>query len=304
MKSISLPVLDLLRSDKLDLIDLISIRPPGGTEASTVHLCSGGENRTVGSVTYNAVNIAMGQTDDRLISQPSNTPNIDISISNINTDMATLLNRFEIEDSLVTIKQCDRRLTGERHAWIVGTGRLDNANMNSQVLGFSVINVLGDLDNLVIPKRLWQPKCGYRFGSKACGVDLLASPNTIQTTAQAGTTSAYVVLDDSVLSAASNPDDPTDYWANGYIIMVNGDLATQIRPIHRYASVGGDNRFYVRFDFLKSPAPGDALLIQRGCRHTKSDCFIRQGNRLNYGGFKEVPYGLIKPSIIGNVPEV
>lgn len=302
MRSVSLKVLDIIRSDNLELIDLISIKPMGASDASTIHLCSGGETITIDSTEYLPFNLMVSQADERLISGPGNTPAVDVVVSNISADLAALLSRMEIEESLVTIKQCDRRLaTAERDTWIVTKGILRDASLTRRAFGFSVVNIVGELERLVIPRRLWQPKCNVRFGSPACGVDLLTSPFTIETTVQSGSRTQYLVLHEDVLTEAGNPADPTDFWMNGYLIMVDGDIATQMRPFHRYAMVGSEHRFYVRFPFLQAPDSGDTLLIQRGCPKTKAACQERQGNLNNYHGFEEVPYGLIKPQVLGSV---
>ena len=107
----------------------------------------------------------------------------------------------------------------------------------------------------------------------------------------------------AVLTAAGNPSDPNDYWQEGQMTIISGDAATQSVPISRYQQVGTERRFYARRPFLVTPTSG-LVLIQRGCPKTKSACYDRQGHYLNYHGFEEVPYGQLKPTIIGDIPSV
>ncbi|QOV90573.1 phage BR0599 family protein [Humisphaera borealis] len=77
--------------------------------------------------------------------------------------------------------------------------------------------------------------------------------------------------------------------------MTSGAAALQHAPFHRYQSIGGTHRIYLRYPLRVAPAEGDGVSIRRGCRKTLSDCEARQGDTDQFGGFPNTPYGLVKP---------
>src|SRR5205823_3143659 len=139
----------------------------------------------------------------------------------------------ELEGAQATLRTCDRRLLARpRDAMIVTVGEIRNPQLSESVLTFQIINVVGMLESVQIPRRLFQSHCNVPFGSQACGVDLSASPNTISTTVQAGSDEESIVVSSSVLTNAGSLD-PGDFWANGYIVAAGGPAVLQARPIHR-----------------------------------------------------------------------
>lgn len=305
MRPITRRALQVINSERFDSITLLDIRVAGASAASTVRLTNAGEEITWNGNTYYPMMLSRSRLDDRLLVDGGGVPSLEISVSNVSTALATIIQENELEDADVTVRALDRRLTGNaRDAWIVSVGKLKSPTITRSLFSFKVIPLPGDLERTMIPRRLWQPHCSYPFGSYACGVDLLSSPNSITDTMQTGTCANFVVVTSAVLTAASNPADPNDYWMNGQIVVVSGNAATQSVPFQRYELVGSQRRFYCRRPFLVAPEAGETVLIQRGCPKTKGACFDRQGNYLNYGGFEEVPYGNVQPTIIGDVPSV
>lgn len=305
MRPITRRALQVLNSDEVRTLTLLDLRIAGSSAASTVRLTDAGEQITWNSNVYYPINLSRSALDERILSDSGGVPSLQISLSNISTELATLIQQNNFEDADVTVRVADRRLISNvRDAWIIATGKLRQPVLTRSILSFRIVSVLGDLERISIPRRLWQPHCNYTYGDNSCGVDLLASPNSITDTMLTGTNKNYVVVSSAVLTAAGNPAAPNEYWAEGAVIVVSGNAATQAMPFYRYELIDSERRFYVRRSFLVSPEVGETVMIRRGCTKTKGACFDRQGHYLNYGGFEEIPYGNFKPTIIGDVPKV
>lgn len=219
-------------------------------------------------------------------------------IQNVNAQMAQLVNETPLLRATCRLTQYHRGLmTRVRDGLPLTLGELRNPVIAERSLTFEIVNIVGMMEGAVVPRRLYQAGCNYTYGSASCGVDLLASPNTIQTAVQAGTTRNAVVVNTAPFTTAGSPSDPTGYWENGYLVLANGPAALQARPIQRYA-IGPDGlrRFFVQYPFYVSPEAGDTVVIRRGCPKNKTGCAERQadGTAKNYGGFEEVPYAGIK----------
>ncbi|MGE5609983.1 MAG: phage BR0599 family protein, partial [Bacillota bacterium] len=190
----------------------------------------------------------------------------------------------------------DRRLLSrQRDAMVLAQGEVRDPQLTGATLTFQVVNVIGLMERLTIPRRLWQAECNYAFGSASCGVNIANKPYSIEAVVQDGSARNAIIVSGSVLADAGNPTDLEDYWANGYLLFESGAAATQARPIGNIDQTnGGQVRFYVRYPFFGIPATGDKVLIRRGCRKNKADCKARR-NLSNFGGYPDVPPLKFKP---------
>lgn len=304
MRDITRRHLRVLNSEGWLPIILADIRLAGTSVDSTIYLTNAGEVITWNGHDYMAVNMARGLLEDIVSTDASSAPSLTIQISNVDKQMAALLNGAILDDAEVVVNICDRRLLANpRDAIRLTKGRLRNPQLSAASFVFQVANIIGQLDEVLLPKRLWKADCSYIFGSPACGVDIKTSPNTISTTVLAGSTSQYVVVDSSVIDEAGIPAIPNDYWTDGYLVFVDGPNAAAAQQFGQFQFVGTEYRFYVKSQWKNTPAIGNTVLIRRGCPKTKAACIERQGNINSFGGFEEVPYGNIIPAIIGGIDE-
>jgi hypothetical protein len=304
MRDLTRRSLRVLNGEGKSPIDLIEIRPIASSEDSTIYFCSGGSALTFDGHDYLPVNLGRAGIDEVLATESGSIPSTQVVIGNINTEMAQFINSVELEGATVTVREIDRTLLANaRDAITITSGELREPTLTDSLLTFKVVGVLGQIDALTVPRRLWQPKCNYRFGSPSCGVDLLASPNTIVTAVEATCTKNFVIIPNSAIVAAGSPTDVSAFWAEGTISFVDGPNATQGRPIQRVTFLSLEWRFYVRLPFLSDPDVGDALLLQRGCPKTIAGCIERQGNADQFGGYPYVPYVAFPPVIEKNLSD-
>lgn len=305
MRDITRRHLRILNNEEWAPIILMDIRLAGTSAGSTIRLTNAGEVISWDGNDYSAINMARGLLEEIVATDAGNQPSLTIQISNVDLQMARLLNSVVLDDAEVVVRVCDRRLlVRARDRLELTTGRLRNAQLNGDTLIFQVVNIIGQCDDTTIPRRLWKVECNYTYGSKACGVDINVEPNTIAATALTGTSDQYVVVNSSIITTAGNPTDPNLFWNAGYVVFKDGICAAAARGFQRYQVVGTQHRFYVDAPWLQIPSIGDGLLIRRGCPKGKVDCQDRQGNLLQYGGFAEVPYGQINPTIIGGIDNI
>lgn len=292
-------------SESFDPVSLLSIRIAGSTAASTFRLTNMGEEVEFGGNDYTPMSFARSEIRDILSSGSEDAESIQITFANVDGQLGEFVATREFDGAECTLYEHDRRLllkdmedssTRTRDAILLTQGQARNITVSERTVTFDIVGVLGQLRPLIVPRRLYQKNCNFTFGSESCGADITVSPNQISATVLSGTTKDYVRVGSAVTTAAGNPANPTEYWGNGHIRVVDGDAATQMRPINRVQTGGGQIRFYVSTPFLVKPAPGDTILIRRGCPKTKAGCTERQGNTDPYGGFEEVPLGELRPT--------
>jgi phage-related protein len=279
----------ILNDEKFEPVDLLDLRLLGGDTASTIRLTNGGEQVNQDGNIYYPINFSRGGVEEIVASDTGNNPSVTVAIQNIDLQMAALLNRAEIEGGRAYLRMSDRRRLGRaRDAMVICDGEIRDVVLTENTLVFEIQNVIGIMDRLFIPRRLYQSTCSYAYGSQACG----ATVASVTTTADTGTTQHFVIPAAGALTSAGS--DPTDYYTNGYVVCGNGAAALQARPIQRIEN----GRIYLRYPFLVAPNAGDTVYLRRGCRKTKGDCADRQGNADQFGGFEEVPYAKIRPTYV------
>lgn len=299
MRAVSRPLFRILNNEKLQPVQLLELRLLGTSFSSALRFTDAGEAVTFDGEVYQPVSFSRGEVTEILSSEPGDNPLTTVSFANIDSRMADLLNGVELEGANATLRLSDRRLIGRGDSVILAMGEVREPQLTESTLILNIAGVMSMLERITVPRRLWQSNCNYTFGSRACGVNLAASPFSIEGTIQSGTTTRALVVPETVLAEAGFPDDPTEFWAAGYVVMRDGTAATQARPFMRF-EIDEDLRhiIYVRTPFLRTPQPGDTFIVRRGCRKTLPDCKQRQGDYLNYGGFAYVPYGRFDPDII------
>ena len=294
MRSITRSHLKILNSDGYMPIELLEIILPGSSAASAIRLTSAGYPINWNGFDWTPVSMSHGDVEDMIATDASSIPSVTINITNIDLQMAAMLSKVEPEGAQVTLYQTDRRLlSNPRSSIIVTGGELRDGSLTEQMYIFQIINCVGLTERLTVPRRIYQADCNATFGSKSCGVNLLAKPFSYATLSQAGTTQESVYIDNATL-AIDIAYNPTEFWANGYILFTSGPCTLQARPIQ---SVVG-NRVFFRTPFFSNPGVGNNMIIRRGCRKTKQDCNQRQSNVDNFQGFEGVPYGRVIPTIV------
>lgn len=288
--------LRVLNSENSFFIDLVQLRIAGGNAASTLYLTNGGEQVTWGGNTYLPINFSRSEINEILSSEQGQEPSITLTFTNVDGRMAEMINSVPLVGSKLKLWAHDRRRivekpTRTRDAILLVDGEVRNPVMTENQVTFDVQNIIGMIDSITVPNRVYSTNCTLTFMSPSCGASG-ASPNRVETTAQAGTTRDFIVVPSTVTDLAGSTD-PTIYWRNGYVVMIDGVGALQSRPISRVATVSGQKRFYFRYPLPTAPSTGDAAMIVRGCGRTKADCIQRQGDADNFGGFEEIPAEIV-----------
>lgn len=297
MRSITRNLFRILNNEKLLPVQFLDLELVGAAASSPIRITDYGEPITWAGHDYVAVSMARGGIEEILSSETGESPESTLNISNIDAGMAAILSAADLNGALATLWVADRRLlVRQRDAMVLAQGEVRDPQLTGSMLTFQIVNVIGLMERLTIPRRLWQAECNYTFGSPSCGVNLANKPYSIEAIVQAGSARNAILVPNGVLAEAGNPTDLEDFWANGYLVFENGAAATQARPIGNIDQVaGGLVRFYVRYPFFGTPATGDKVLIRRGCRKTKADCKTRR-NLDNFGGYPDVPPLKFKPS--------
>lgn len=292
MKSVSLPLYRAIIDDKFQPVELLELRLPGSANP-TVRVTSAGETLAYAGRSYQPCNFSHGRVDERIVTGTGDIPGVSVMVQNVTREMAALLQDFDLNGATCTLRMTDRTLIGtrDRNWYPIITGEIRNPQLSNMTLVFDVVSVLGQLERLSLPRRIFQKGCNYTFGSQACGVSLASVTTT--TIAEEGTTDKYLVVPESAVSGAGA--DPTDFWSSGYVFVTSGAASLQHAPFHRYQQVGGQHRIYLRYPLRVAPSPGDTVKIRRGCRKTLTDCTARKGNTDQFGGFPNTPFGLVKP---------
>lgn len=300
MRAVSKTLLRVINSEGFDPIELLDVKLTGQNPANSLHFTNAGQTITWNSNTYYPVSMSRGSLDEKLASSSGEIPSISMVVNNVDRQMAAMLAMAEVDGADATLWLADKRLlSNPRDAVRLAFGQMRDLGLSDTELTFSIVSILGMAERTQVPRRVCQSHCNYIFGEPAaCGVDIKASPIRLTTTVAAGSTSKVLVLQSSLLSAAGSPADPNDFWSGGYVMMKNGQVGLQARPIQRVEVVAGVPYFWLRRPFMNAQVPsvGDEVLVQRICRKTVPDCQAYQGNVLQYGGFRDVPPVLFKPT--------
>lgn len=292
MRPVTRALFRILNSEGAIPVELLDIRLVGSSEGSTIYLTNAGEPVTWNANLYTPVAMSHGDVQEKLGTDGGDRPDLDFSITNIDLQMATLLGQHDFNGAKAVLRLCDRRLlTNTRDAIVLTEGEIRGPRLDEQMLSFKIVNAVGLTEALTVPRRIFQKGCNYQYGSASCGAVL----ERVSTTAQAGTTDSKIILPAEAFVAAGI-DDRTEYWANGSILFTSGPCILQSRPIQKIDA----NIVYVQFPYMRNPGQSECVL-RRGCRHTVADCIARQGDSDNYGGYRDVPYGRIRPIIRGNI---
>ena len=283
----------ILNNEDFSPVIFLKVRLAGQADPCALRLTSYGEQVTWDGQTWDAAAVRPSQAEEKLATTSGEIPAVTVTVGNVDRQMAGILGRAELEGADARLWLTDRRLLANaRDARVITRGEVRDVALSDGVLTFQVVGVLGKLEQLNFPRRCYQAKCNYVFGTVPhCGAPLNASPNTIRPASGAGpgSTRDYLVLPAEVLTEAGNPSDPNEFWATGYVVMENGPAGLQSRQIQRIEQYGGQWRAYLRLGFMNAPNAGDPFIIRRNCRRTKDDCQTFLGNVLQYGGFEEVP---------------
>jgi hypothetical protein len=288
---------------------MLDILLAGQDPGHAMHFTNAGTPVTFQSNTYVPLPWERGTLSEKVATSADETPDVQMTITNVNQQMAQLLNQVQTELAQATLWITDRRLlptlaTRPRNAVRLTIGEIRDLQLSDTTLTFRIINVIGQKQRVTVPLRVYQANCNYLFGSPSCGFnragnDSNGKPATITTTAQPGTTNYYIALPTGFLAGIGvTSANATDFFANGDVLITDGVAGLQCRPVQRYDVIAGQERMYVRNGFFNAPLAGDPVTIRRRCRKTLDDCQMYQGNVLQYGGFPFVPPIRYKPIAI------
>ncbi len=300
MRAISRRLMRVLNSESSDPVEMLDLRLVASGLAFTKRLTNAGEIVNWRGYNYQPIAMSRGGFTEQRVTRSGNIPALRISIQNIDRQFAKIVTNTRIEGAFVKHWQTDRSLISTGDGVLLAQGELHNLSLSAGTGGFDIQHVFALIEKINMPKRIHQAKCNYRFGDQSCGVNLQASPNTITATALEGSTKSYVVVDGGPLSAAGNPDDPSEFWKNGSIWCFTGPNAPSHRSLAYVSTVNGQIRFYAKEPFRQPIMPGNTIKFVRGCGWTESDCAERQPDNtdLQHGGFPEVPYGRVRGSFL------
>jgi hypothetical protein len=151
--------------------------------------------------------------------------------------------------------------------------------------------------NIEMPRRLWQPSCGFNFGDAMCGYDRVNGLNADGTPTGVGALT-FAALAGSTQNTILGAPATTNPYLLGTIIGLTGLNAGQARSISRFLS---GNLVGTTLGFLSVPAAGDEFQILPGCDRTLNTCggvFLQSrvtpvgynpNNAERFGGFPFVP---------------
>jgi phage-related protein len=297
MRPVTRKMFRILNNEKFMPVMFLEIKPLGTSDDNIQRFTDYGTDCAWAGQEYRAVVMKRGTLREIVSSESGEYADTEISVANIDGALAEVLNRIELAGAKATLYMADRRLLArKRDAMLLTTGEIREPVINSRVLTFQIVSILGMTDRIQVPRRLWQQECNYTFGSRACGINIDKAPWSLTGEVQAGSTEEFIVVANSVIADAGSPPKPSEFWENGYILLTDGDCAPEARPISYVDTSQGGYRFYLSRSFYAAPTAGDSFILRRGCGKTKADCKERN-NLLNYGGFEEVPYERRKPSI-------
>jgi len=291
----------VLNSGDFRPVDLLEVQLAGANpNGDTLRLVGNyGQSLSWGGYAWTPFNIGHGDLLDVLTAEAGAAPSLSVVVTNVDLQIGELVNDVIIEGATATLRVCDRRLLANAgDGLLVARGEIRQPSLNAQALVFEIVNVSTMLEECTLPRRLFTLGCNATFGSRSCGANLLASPNQVETTTQAGSTREGIVLPGAV--TALGGADPTDFWANGYAWMVDGPAATQPSPIQWVDPA--TNMFWLQRPLTRDPGVGSNLVLRRGCRKTVSDCQNRLGTADTFQGFPYTPFGRLRPETF-NEPE-
>lgn len=139
--------------------------------------------------------------------------------------------------------------------------------------------------NIPMPRRTFQPACGYVLYDSNCGVSRALHMATGATAA--GTTSSFLAFTDA---------HSDDYWKGGVVTITSGPMAGQTRTAIDHVNIAGVSGVTLDLALPSVPANGTAFEIARGCNKashnpdgTPGDCIAKFDNLPRFGGFPFVP---------------
>lgn len=261
------------------------------------------------TVTFEPFPFSRSALQEEVAASVDSAPDLTITASNVSSAMSGLLNSAIGELAKVSIWLTDRSLidslaTRPRNACRISIGEIRDLSLTETTLSFRIASIMAQAGRVTVPRRTFIGECNYGFGDGSCGVnrhgnDANNVPIQVSTTAQAGTTANYIVVQSSVLTSFDDPADPIGFFSGADVLMTSGAAGLQSQPIQRVQQVGSQWRVYLRNALLTTPAVGDALTIRRWCRKTLSDCKLYHSDGsgiMKYGGFPDMPPVLFRPT--------
>lgn len=212
----------------------------------------------------------------------------DLILDNASLEQSAFLIQTRLAGSRVTIRKTVWDLIDGNESLddsvVVLKGKVTEVNLFETTLRMRVVSHFTRAGDRAFPKRILKVNCNHRLGDDACTIDLTTAANTVDFTAQEGSTKSRLVYDSGFEGKVSGSADV--YFVHGYVVCTAGVNKGWSRRVVTIDTVRDE--IFVRTPFPFTPDAGDTFNVVRGCGKTIAEC-NRFNNSLNYGGYKEVP---------------
>ena len=128
---------------------LLDVQLVGMDPGSAIRLTDAQEPVTWDGNLYSPINMKRGMFEERMATQAGEVPAVTMTITNVDRQMAHLLNTAEVECATATLRLCDRRLlTNPRDAVTLTCGEVRILNLSESTLTFQIVNILGQQEQI------------------------------------------------------------------------------------------------------------------------------------------------------------
>ncbi len=228
--------------------------------------------------TYTAIPIKRGEiqvnTDLQVDQVDISLGIIGVTIGTASYTMAQVVRYGFLRNAKVTIHRVDYSSPSDYEELYVGWVRGD-VNRDSGSLNFSVVSIMGRLNELKVPTVLVGKDCPWQIYSAQCGLD----PDDWDVIGTAGDNCTDRILYANAFLYSAHP---AGYWTMGKVTFTSGDNTGLSMSVIKH----GDG--YVK---LIAPVPnliqnGDGFTAWPGCQGKGSICHATFNNYANFLGFE------------------
>jgi hypothetical protein len=301
LRPVSRQLYQRLNSPDFQPIDLVDIQLVGQDPAYAFHFTNAGQSLVWRGASYQPITLKVDHVEERAASTAGEASYIGLTIGNIDRQVAKLLAAADFDGAKIIAWRTDRRVLNDRGPMRLTMGEAREVTLSDTSLTCQVVTVLGQLERITIPGRLYQSHCNNVFGDQMCGVNTISgvdsngAPIRYTTSVGAGSSLNAVLVAPSILTDAGNPADPSDFFDGAIVRLTDGVAGLQYSAVQRVDTFNGQARFWLRQPLRTLPTPGDPLIIQRSCKKTTDDCMLYRGDLTRFTGFRDVPPILFVP---------
>ena len=234
--------------------------------------------------TYTAVALSRGTVKTNI---DNKIDSVVVRLDNINRAMTDYIADYEFRGRrMVILRVYENYLTSSDDYIAIFDGLMDSPAITEGAMELTVKSRLGTLSKRV-PRRMYQLHCNWGFGSTECTVDKTATQITNALIVTGSTASVLMVSGDAHESLA------TDYYKFGSVKFTAGNNNKETRLILSSAGSFADSgvsgvKLGISYN-LESDPVSDIVTVQQGCDKTPTICNDKYANKVNYGGFLNIP---------------